>query len=107
VGLGTDDTGPAAPSPKQVEETMPKVVMYSTALCPFCVMAERLLQKKGIAEIEKRRVDLDGNLLSEMMALTKRRTVPQIFIDDRHVGGFDDLSMLDRSGQLDQLLCRN
>jgi glutaredoxin 3 len=86
---------------------MAKVVMYGTALCPFCVMAERLLAKKGVAEIEKRRIDLNSNLLAEMMTLTQRRTVPQIFIDGRHVGGFDDLSTLDRSGELDRLLDRN
>ncbi len=83
---------------------MPKVVMYCTEICPFCVMAERLLLKKGVKDLEKRRVDLDPDLREEMMRITRRRTVPQIFIGDTHVGGYDDLSALDRRGQLDELL---
>jgi glutaredoxin 3 len=83
---------------------MPKVIMYSTALCPFCVMAERLLMKKGVNEIEKIRVDLEPDRRMEMMEKTRRRTVPQIFIGETHVGGFDDLAMLDRAGELDRLL---
>lgn len=83
---------------------MPPVRMYSTAMCPFCSAAERLLKSKGVSEIEKIRVDLDASRLQEMMAITRRRTVPQIFIGDHHVGGFDDLAALDRSGQLDELL---
>ncbi|MGZ8248642.1 MAG: glutaredoxin 3 [Methylomagnum sp.] len=83
---------------------MPRVVMYSTAICPFCVMAERLLIKKGITDIEKIRVDLEPALRLEMMERTRRRTVPQIYIGDVHVGGFDDLSRLDRAGELDRLL---
>ncbi|MGZ8216304.1 glutaredoxin 3 [Methylomagnum sp.] len=78
--------------------------MYSTAICPFCVMAERLLIKKGITDIEKIRVDLEPALRLEMMERTRRRTVPQIYIGDVHVGGFDDLSRLDRAGELDRLL---
>jgi len=78
--------------------------MYSTAMCPFCSAAERLLKSKGVAEIEKIRVDLDASRLQEMMAITRRRTVPQIFIGDTHVGGFDDLAALDRAGELDELL---
>jgi glutaredoxin 3 len=73
-------------------------------MCPFCSAAERLLKSKGVSEIEKIRVDLDASRLQEMMAITRRRTVPQIFIGDHHVGGFDDLAALDRSGQLDELL---
>lgn len=83
---------------------MPKVKMYCTAVCPYCVMAEKLLTKKGVAEIEKIRVDLDPGKREEMMQITGRRTVPQIFIGERHVGGFDDLSALDAGGELDPLL---
>ncbi|MBL8491460.1 MAG: glutaredoxin 3 [Rhodocyclaceae bacterium] len=83
---------------------MPKVLMYATAVCPYCVRAEQLLKRKGIAEIEKVRVDLDPTRRDEMMARTGRRTVPQIFIGERHVGGCDDLYDLDRAGQLDPLL---
>jgi len=67
-------------------------------------MAERLLNKKGVTEIEKIRVDLNPSLMQEMMQITGRRTVPQIYIGDRHVGGFDDLSALDAGGELDPLL---
>jgi glutaredoxin 3 len=67
-------------------------------------MAERLLLSKGVTEIEKIRVDTDPNLREEMMNLTQRRTVPQIFIGATHVGGFDDLSRLNQSGELDALL---
>ena len=84
--------------------TMPKVVMYSTGVCPFCTMAERLLKSKGVAEIEKIRVDLEPKKREEMMQRTGRRTVPQIYVGDRHVGGYDDLAALDRAGFLDPLL---
>lgn len=77
--------------------------MYCTAVCPYCVMAERLLQGKGIS-VEKIRVDLDAARRAEMMTRTGRRTVPQIYVGDTHVGGFDDLSALDRAGKLDPLL---
>ena len=83
---------------------MNKVRMYSTAICPYCIMAERLLRARGVTEIEKLRVDLDSRLRKEMMEETRRRTVPQIFIGDTLVGGFDDLARLDRAGQLDSLL---
>ncbi|MDD1649816.1 MAG: glutaredoxin 3 [Methylococcaceae bacterium] len=83
---------------------MNKVRMYSTAICPYCIMAERLLRARGVTEIEKLRVDLDSRLREEMMEETRRRTVPQIFIGDTLVGGFDDLARLDRAGQLDSLL---
>jgi glutaredoxin 3 len=83
---------------------MAKVVMYCTAVCPYCQMAERLLNKKGVTAIEKIRVDLDPAQREHMMQITGRRTVPQIFIGDRHVGGFDDLSALDAAGELEPLL---
>jgi len=81
-----------------------KVRMYSTGVCPFCNMAERLLKAKGVDEIEKIRVDLDPEQRTLMMQQTGRRTVPQIYIGDLHVGGFDDLSALDHAGKLDALL---
>lgn len=80
------------------------VLMYSTAVCPYCIMAERLLKSKGIEDIEKIRVDLHPEIREEMMRKTGRRTVPQIYIGDTHVGGFDDLSALDRAGKLNALL---
>ena len=83
---------------------MAKVLMYATGACPFCVMAERLLRAKGVAEIEKVRVDLDPRRRDEMMQRTGRRTVPQIYVGERHVGGYDDLAALDRAGGLDPLL---
>ena len=83
---------------------MAKVLMYSTGVCPYCIQAERLLLSKGVAEIEKIRIDLLPEQRAEMMAKTGRRTVPQIYIGDTHVGGFDDLSALDRAGGLDSLL---
>ena len=85
---------------------MPHILMYSTDICPYCIRAEQLLNKKGITEIEKIRIDLVPEQREEMMRRTGRRTVPQIYIDDRHVGGFDDLAALDRSGELDTLLGR-
>ena len=78
--------------------------MYSTAVCPFCVRAEALLTARGVAEIEKLRIDLDPQLRDEMMEKTGRRTVPQIYIGDMHVGGYDELAALDRAGKLDELL---
>lgn len=83
---------------------MSKVRMYSTAVCPFCVRAEALLTARGVAEIEKLRIDLDPQLRDEMMEKTGRRTVPQIYIGDTHVGGCDDLMALDRAGGLAPLL---
>jgi glutaredoxin 3 len=83
---------------------MRKVVMYSTGFCPYCVMAERLLQTRGVTEIEKIRVDLEPARRAEMMKKTGRRTVPQIYIGDTHVGGYDDLAKLDRSDGLTKLL---
>ena len=78
--------------------------MYCTAVCPYCVAAERLLKGKGVREIEKIRLDLQPVRRTEMMERTGRRTVPQIYIDDWHVGGFDDLAALDAAGGLDPLL---
>jgi len=83
---------------------MAKVVMYSTGVCPFCLQAERLLRAKGVAEIEKIRVDLDPPRRDEMIRRTGRRTVPQIYVGERHVGGYDDLAALVRAGGLDPLL---
>ncbi len=82
----------------------PRVLMYSTAVCPYCVRAEQLLRARGVTEIEKVRVDLDPQRREEMMARTARRTVPQIFIGETHVGGCDDLIALDRDGKLLPLL---
>ena len=81
-----------------------KVIMYSTAVCPYCIQAERLLKAKGVNEIEKIRIDLDPAQRTLMMEKTGRRTVPQIYIGETHVGGFDDLSALDREGKLMPLL---
>jgi len=78
--------------------------MYATGVCPFCLMAERLLRAKGVATIEKVRVDLEPARREEMVQRTGRRTVPQIYVGDRHVGGYDDLAALDRAGGLDPLL---
>jgi glutaredoxin 3 len=83
---------------------MPKIVMYSTGVCPYCTRAEALLRSKGATQIEKIRVDLDLAQREEMMQKTGRRTVPQIFIDGTHVGGYDDLAALDRAGRLDAML---
>ncbi|MFM7284473.1 MAG: glutaredoxin 3 [Betaproteobacteria bacterium] len=83
---------------------MAKVVMYSTAICPYCQRAEMLLKQRGVMTIEKIRIDLDPAQRDQMMAKTGRKTVPQIFIGDRHVGGFDDLAALDREGGLAPLL---
>lgn len=83
---------------------MSSVLMYSTRICPFCVMAEKLLLKKGVTQLEKILIDLDPAQREIMMARTGRRTVPQIYIGDHHVGGYDDLAALDRAGKLDGLL---
>jgi glutaredoxin 3 len=83
---------------------MPRITMYATAVCPYCIQAERLLKAKGVVEIDKVRVDADPALREEMMRRTGRRTVPQIYIDDFHVGGYDDLAALDRQGKLVPLL---
>jgi glutaredoxin 3 len=82
---------------------MMKALMYTTAVCPYCLMAERLLVAKGV-QIEKVRVDLDPARRLEMMEKTGRRTVPQIYVGETHIGGYDDLAALDRAGKLDPLL---
>ncbi len=83
---------------------MAKITMYSTAVCPYCIRAEQLLKSKGVTDIDKIRVDLDPSLREKMTTLTGRRTVPQIFIGERHIGGFDDLAALDHAGGLAPLL---
>jgi len=83
---------------------VPRVLMYATAGCPYCIRAEQLLRSKGVQEIEKIRVDLDPARRNEMITRTGQRTVPQIYIGDTHVGGCDDLVALNSVGELDQLL---
>jgi glutaredoxin 3 len=83
---------------------MQTVRMYSTQVCPYCVHAKALLKKRGVETIEDIRVDLDPAQRLKMMQLTGRRTVPQIFIGETHVGGYDDMAALERRGQLDPLL---
>lgn len=83
---------------------MKRVRMFTTGVCPYCTMAKRLLQRKGVAAIEEVRVDHDPAQREAMMRNTGRRTVPQIYIGDTHVGGFDDLAALDHAGRLDPLL---
>ena len=84
---------------------MARILMYSTAICPYCVRAEQLLRRKGVEAIEKVRVDLEPERFQEMMERAKgRRTVPQIFIGDVHVGGYDDMLELEMAGELDSLL---
>lgn len=81
-----------------------EVTMYTTAVCPYCIRAERLLESKGVTDLKKVRVDLDPQQRVLMMEKTGRRTVPQIYIGDTHVGGFDDLYALDQAGKLAPLL---
>ncbi len=83
---------------------MARVTMYTTGVCPYCTQAERLLASKGVAAIDKVRVDLEPARRQEMMERTGRRTVPQIYVGAVHVGGYDDLVALDRAGGLDPLL---
>ena len=83
---------------------MPTITMYSTAVCPFCIRAERYLAAKGVTEIAKIRVDLEPAVRRDMMVRTGRRTVPQIYIGDFHVGGYEDLVALDHGGGLAPLL---
>jgi glutaredoxin 3 len=85
---------------------MAKVLMYTTAVCPYCIRAEQLLHSKGITDIDKIRVDLQPELRISMMEKTGRRTVPQIYINGEHVGGFDDLALLNHSGKLDEILTK-
>ena len=84
---------------------MAKVVMYSTAVCPYCIAAERLLKSRGVTDIEKIRIDLDPSKQDEMITRSNgARSVPQIFINDQHIGGFDDTSALDAAGKLVPML---
>lgn len=83
---------------------MTEVLMYATAACPFCINAERLLTQKGVSNIHKIRVDLRPEFRHEMVEKTGRRTVPQIYINQQHIGGYDDLRALDVAGKLDDLL---
>ena len=87
-------------SVEKAEGGQPRVLMYTTAVCPYCVRAEQLLRTRGVTTIEKVRVDLDPERRTDMMEKTARRTVPQIFIGGTHVGGCDDLIALDRAGGL-------
>jgi glutaredoxin 3 len=85
---------------------MARVLIYATAACPYCQAADRLLARKGVSDIERVRVDLEPARRAEMRQKSGRNTVPQIWIDGRHVGGCDDLYDLDASGQLDKLLVK-
>ena len=85
---------------------MAHILIYSTAACPYCQAADRLLERKGVSDIERVRVDLEPGRRAEMQRLSGRYTVPQIWIGARHVGGSDELHELDDSGQLDQLLAK-
>jgi len=78
--------------------------MYVSGFCPYCTMAEKLLRARGVEEIDKIRVDLQPEQRVEMMNKTGRRTVPQIYIGERHIGGYDDLALLDRNGEVAKLL---
>jgi len=80
------------------------VLMYTSATCPYCQRAERLLAAKGVSDIDRVRVDLDPQLRAEMMHKTGRRTVPQIYVGEHHVGGYDELAALDHAGKLEALL---
>lgn len=84
---------------------MARVLMYTTAVCPYCINAKKLLAQKGV-DVEEIRVDREPHLRQEMMAKSQQRTVPQIWIGDVHVGGFTDLWALDKNGKLDELLAK-
>ena len=84
---------------------MPKIVIYTTRICPYCVRAKHLLQRKGI-DFDEIRIDLDHDQMKTMIERSRRQTVPQIFIDEIHVGAFDDLARLDARGELDPMLTR-
>jgi glutaredoxin 3 len=87
-----------------MEPSVSNIVMYATGVCPYCIRAEQLLRSKGVTEIEKIRIDLNPQERDAMIARTGRRTVPQIYIGDKHIGGCDDLFALDRAGGLAPLL---
>lgn len=82
---------------------MPKIVMYTTAICPYCLRAKSLLNRKGVA-FEELQIEGNRERMREMIQRSRRNTVPQIFIDDYHVGGYDDMAELDMMGKLDPLL---
>ncbi len=94
----------AAPVSAPQDHTMQHVKMYTTQVCPFCQRAKMLLKQRGVAAIEEIRIDLDPAQRDHMMQITGRRTVPQIFIGETHVGGCDDLIALDQQGKLTPLL---
>ena len=96
--------GSAAQERGQAMSLGPRVLMYSTAVCPFCIRAEQLLRARGVVEIEKVRIDLDPECRRVMITRTAKRTVPQIYIGETHVGGCDELIALDRAGRLLPLL---
>ncbi|WP_298220404.1 glutaredoxin 3 [Halothiobacillus sp.] len=83
---------------------MNTVTMYSTVTCPYCIRAEQLLQRKGVTALIKIRIDQDPSALEKMIERTRRRTVPQMYIGDTHVGGYDDMAALENAGKLDPLL---
>jgi glutaredoxin 3 len=83
---------------------MKKIIMYTSNFCPYCNNAEKLLSEKGVDNIDKIKVDEDRNILEEMIQKTGKRTVPQIFIGNNYIGGFEDLRECDQSGELDKLL---
>ncbi len=83
----------------------PAIRMYATAFCPYCIRAEQLLRDRGVVDFEKIRIDLAPEQRALMIKASGRRTVPQIFIGDYHVGGCDELFALDRAGKLEPLLC--
>ncbi len=96
--------GPAKQPTMDGPAKQPRITLYATGVCPYCVQAERLLRARGVAAIDKIRIDLDPARRDEMMTRSGRRTVPQIWIGDTHVGGYDDLAALDRAGKLAPLL---
>ncbi|MDO5653449.1 MAG: glutaredoxin 3 [Brachymonas sp.] len=83
---------------------MPNVTIYTTGTCPYCILAKKYLQQRGVEELDEIRIDKDPALRTAMMERTQRRTVPQIYIGDHHVGGYDDLVALDKEGGLMPLL---
>ena len=83
---------------------MKKIIMYSSNFCPYCTNAERLLSEKGFDNIEKIKIDEDQSLLEDMIQKTGKRTVPQVFVGNHYVGGFEELREFDKSGELDKLL---
>ncbi|WP_415253897.1 glutaredoxin 3 [Thermomonas sp.] len=97
------DSTPNVPETAVSEPSAPAILIYSTAICPYCVAAKNFLKSKGRQWTEVR-VDLDPAEREKMVALTKRTSVPQIFIGDVHVGGYDDMMALHREGKLDELL---